>query len=132
MCSLLIDSCPCSLIINYLTLKKPKKKQGLLKHKAGSCTGQVPIAISEETIGVTGGATMIEMQQECERHLLPVYGAKAVLTKRLKQHLQEHQHHSSKRAKPKNMSSFFASYQPSKNSSSSSSSSSASSSSTDT
>ena len=57
---------------SHLTLQKPKKKQGLLKRKAGSCTGQVSIAISEETIGVTGGATMIEMQQECERHLLPM------------------------------------------------------------
>ena len=76
---------------------------------------------------------MIEMQQECERHFLPVYGTKAVLAQRLKQHFQEHQHHYSKRAKPKNISSFFASYQPSKKtSSSSSSSSSASSSSMDT
>ena len=80
---------------------------------------------------------MIEMQQECERHLLPVYGTKAVLAKRLKKHFEEHQHHSTKRAKPKNISSFFASYQPSKKtskktSSSSSSSSSASSSSMDT
>ena len=77
---------------------------------------------------------MIEMQQECERHLLPMYGTKAVLAQRLKQHFTEHRHHSSKRAKPQNISSFFASYQPSKEtsektSSSSSSSSSASSSS---
>ena len=81
---------------------------------------------------------MMEMQQECERHALPpVYGTKVVLAQRLKHHFQEHRHHSSERAKLKNISSFFASYQPSKKtskktSSSSSSSSSASSSSMDT
>ena len=75
------------------------KKKGLLKRKAGACTGHVSIAIPEDTIGVTGGATMMEMQQECERHFLPVYGTKAVLAQRLKQHFQEHQHHSSKEAK---------------------------------
>ena len=56
---------------------------------------------------------MIEMQQECERYLLHMYGTKAVLVQRLKQHFKEHRHHSSKRAKPQNISSFFASYQPS-------------------
>ena len=98
---------------SHLTLKKPKKK-GLLKRKAVSCTGQVSIDIPEDTIGVTGGAGMIEMQLECEWRLLPVHGAKAVLAKRLKQHCKEPRHHSAKRAKPKNISSFFASYQPTK------------------
>ena len=53
---------------SQLTLKKSKKT----KRQAGTCTGQVSIAVAEDTIGVGGGAAMIAMQQECERHFLPV------------------------------------------------------------
>ena len=95
---------------SQLTLKKSKKT----KRQAGTCTGQVSIAVAEDTIGVGGGAAMIAMQQECERHFLPVYGTKAVLAKRLKEHFRDHRHHSSKRAKPKSISSFFASCESTK------------------
>ena len=99
---------------SHLALKKPKKKTVLTKRKAGSCTGQVPVHVDVNMLGASAGPGMLAMQQECERHLLPVYGAKKVLAKRLKQHFSDHKHGSSKRAKPQDISTFFASFQTTK------------------
>ena len=99
---------------SHLALKKPKKKTVLTKRKAGSCTGQVAVHVDVNMLGASAGPGMLAMQQECELHLLPVYGTKKVLAKRLKQHFRDHKHGSSKRAKPQDISTFFASFQTTK------------------
>jgi hypothetical protein len=101
----------------HLSMRKTKRK-------AGACVGNTPIGIEEKLLTRKGGLGVAVLQQELKNHALPHYGSIKELVARLKTHFSAVKHTSSKRAKPKDIASFFAVFQqtPSPSLSSSSSS----------